>query len=164
MPSPIISIIAAMAHHRVIGIRNELPWDLPEDMAHFRKTTQQKPVVMGRKTFESIGKPLPGRKNIIITRDPQWSFPGCLTVHSLEEAIKAGEGFPEIMIIGGAQIYKEALSKAHKLYLTFIDMEVEGDAFFPPWNEKEWRECARQHFSPSSERPGFDIVEYEYCA
>lgn len=139
----IISLIAAMSRNKVIGKDNKLPWKLPADMKRFRELTSGKPVIMGRKTFESIGKPLPNRKNIIITRDRNYKRDGCIIVHSAKDALKAaGDG--DVMIIGGAQIYAEFLPKANKMYLTFIDADFEGDAYFPEYNEDEWKEMNRE--------------------
>ena len=135
-----ISLIAAMARHRVIGKDNGLPWRLPADLKHFKTVTLGKPVIMGRKTFESIGKPLPGRTNIVVTRDPAFAAEGCDIAHSLDAAIAAAGDVPEAMIIGGANLYAQALPRATRLYLTLIDVEVEGDAWFPDYNKDEWRE------------------------
>lgn len=135
-----ISLIAAMGRNRVIGKDNSLPWSLPVDMKHFHDLTTGKPVIMGRKTFESIGKPLPDRTNIIITRDTNYKAENCIVVHSTDEALKAAEGNEEVMIIGGAQIYKEFLSKANRIYLTIIDSDFEGDVYFPEYNIEEWEE------------------------
>jgi len=136
-----ISIIAAMADDRVIGIENRLPWKLPNDMKWFRQQTMGKPIVMGRKTFESFGaKPLPGRTNIIITHDKTYKAADCIVVHSIEDAINAAGEVEEIMIIGGASFYEQMLPKTERLYLTFVHMQVSGDAWFPEWNEDEWRE------------------------
>ena len=140
----IISIIAAMDKNRVIGKDNSLPWKLPEDMKRFKKLTSNKPVIMGRKTFESIGKALPNRKNIIITRDKKYKAQGCIVVHSVDEALKAAKENEEAMVMGGAQIYKEFLPLANKMYLTFIDKNFEGNAYFPEYSKKEWKEVKRE--------------------
>lgn len=138
-----ISLIAALGKNNVIGNKNRLIWNIPSDMKRFRELTSGKTVVMGRKTFESIGKPLPKRKNIIITRDRNYRVEGCIVVHSLEDALKnAGDG--EVMIMGGAQIYAEFLTHADKLYLTMIEKEFEGDAYFPEYDESEWEEISRE--------------------
>ena len=142
----IISLIAAMSRNRVIGKNNTLPWKLPEDMERFREITLGKPVVMGRKTFESIGKPLPKRLNIIITRDKNYRQDGCIVVHSADEALKAAKGSEEIMVIGGEQIFKEFLPKADKMYLTFIDEDFEGDAYFPEYNKHDWKEVKKEEY------------------
>lgn len=129
-----ISIIAALGKNRVIGKDNELLWPIPDDLKRFKEITTGHPVIMGSKTYESIGKPLPNRTNIVITRDKNYKAPGTFIAHSLEEAFeKAGGG--EIFVIGGAQIYSLALPHADKLYLTLIEDEKEGDAFFPDYSE-----------------------------
>src|SRR3989338_8105608 len=143
----IISLIAAMDKNRVIGKDNSLPWKLPEDMKRFRGITKGKPVIMGRKTFESIGRPLPDRKNIIITRDRNYKAEGCIVVNSKEEALNAAKGSEEVMIIGGEQIFEEFLPIANKMYLTFIDKEFEGDAYFPEYDNAEWKEISREEHS-----------------
>lgn len=136
-----LSLIVAMSTNRTIGINNSLPWHLPNDLKYFKQATMGKPIVMGRKTFESIGKPLPGRRNIVISRDPSYQAEGIDVVTSLEDAISLGEdiclvnGQEEVMVIGGAQIYELALEKADRLYITHVDANVEGDAFFP---EVDW--------------------------
>ena len=140
----IISLIAAMGKNRVIGKDNSLPWKLPADLKRFRQITLGKPVVMGRKTFESLGKPLPNRKNIVITRDKNYKAEGCIVVHSVENALKAAEGNEEVMVIGGEQIFREVLPIANRMYLTFIDKDFEGDAYFPEYNQKEWKETHRE--------------------
>ena len=139
----IISLIAAMGKNRVIGKDNSLPWKLPEDMKRFKEITSGKPVIMGRKTFESIGRPLPNRLNIIITRDKNYKAEGCIVVHSINEALKAAEGNSEVMIIGGEQIFREFLPMANRMYLTLIDEDFEGDAYFPEYNKNEWKEVHR---------------------
>lgn len=133
-----ISIIAAIGKNRELGKDNKLLWDIPEDMAHFRNITKGKPVIMGRKTFESIGHPLPDRKNIIITNNPSYSAPGCLVVDSLKNALDAVSKTdePEVCIIGGASIYAQALDLADKLYLTIVDKAFDADTFFPEYAER----------------------------
>jgi dihydrofolate reductase len=127
----IISIIAAMSENRVIGRENELPWDIPSDLRRFRELTMGHPIIMGRKTFESIGHALPGRTNIIITEQKDYSADGCVVVHDLHSAISACDGANEVFICGGEAIYREAMPLAHRIYLTIIDEEFDGDAFFP---------------------------------
>ncbi|MDO6637170.1 type 3 dihydrofolate reductase [Pseudoalteromonas carrageenovora] len=131
----IISMIAAMANNRVIGLDNKMPWHLPADLQHFKRVTTGKPVIMGRKTFESIGRPLPGRRNIIITRNNEYSAPGIETVTTPEAALKLVSNVEEVMIIGGGNIYQQFLEKADRLYLTFIDLDVKGDTQFPDYNK-----------------------------
>lgn len=138
-----ISLIAAMAHHRVIGKDNQLPWHLPADLKHFKAITTGKPIIMGRKTFEAIGRPLPHRTNIVLTTHSQWSAPGVTVVNSWDEALLACGDAVEAMVIGGAQLYEQALPKASRLYITFIDAEIDGDAFFPQWELREWVEVER---------------------
>ena len=130
-----IAMIAAMANNRVIGADNAMPWHLPADLAHFKRTTLGKPVIMGRKTYESIGRALPGRLNIVITRDDQYSLEDATVVHSPEEALALAneQDTPEVMIIGGGNIYQQFLPQASTLYLTFIDLDVAGDTQFPDY-------------------------------
>ncbi|MDA0148601.1 type 3 dihydrofolate reductase [Vibrio sp. LaRot3] len=129
----IISMIAAMANDRVIGKDNQMPWHLPADFAWFKRCTMGKPVIMGRKTYESIGRPLPGRTNIVISRDSQLEIEGVVTVTSIEEALQAAGDVEEAMIIGGGAIYAACLPLANKLYVTHIDAKIEGDTQFPAW-------------------------------
>ncbi|MTD41060.1 type 3 dihydrofolate reductase [Erwinia sp. CPCC 100877] len=133
-----ISLIAALAADRVIGMENAMPWNLPADLAWFKRHTLDKPVVMGRRTWESIGRPLPGRQNIVISRSPG-DDPRVTWVRTPEEAISACGEAPEIMIIGGGKIYQHFLPLAQRLYLTHIDAEVEGDTHFPEYEPDEWR-------------------------
>lgn len=139
-----LSIIAALSRNRVIGKDNQLPWRLPADLKHFKSVTLGKPVIMGRKTFESIGKPLPGRDNIVVTRDPKFHADGISVAHSLDDALAQAHDVPEIMLIGGAQLYAESLARAQRLYLTLIHADVDGDAHFPDYDPADWRETARE--------------------
>jgi dihydrofolate reductase len=156
-----LAMIAAQSQNRVIGNNNKLPWYLPEDLKYFKRVTLGKPIIMGRKTFESIGRPLPGRTNIIITRNPDWTHDGAgvRVVHSLQQAIELAEslalvnGFEESLVIGGAEIYALALPQADRLYLTQVHAEVQGDAHFPPLNPAQWREMAREDFSAIEPNP-----------
>ncbi|WP_019277496.1 type 3 dihydrofolate reductase [Vibrio coralliilyticus] len=131
----IISMIAAMAKDRVIGKDNQMPWHLPADFAWFKRCTMGKPVVMGRKTYESIGRPLLGRQNIVISRDANLAIEDVTTVTSIDDAIKAAGDVEEVMIIGGGAIYKACLPQADKLYVTYIDAQIEGDTQFPYWGD-----------------------------
>ena len=135
-----ISIIAAMGRNRAIGYKNTLPWRLPADLQRFKQLTLGHHILMGRKTYESIGRPLPGRTSIIITRQPNFQAEGCLIAHSLDEAITLAQsrGEQEVFIIGGAEIYAQALSIADRMYLTLVDAEPEADAFFPEFDENLW--------------------------
>ncbi len=139
-----ISLIAAMARNRCIGAANKLPWSLPEDLKHFRAVTSGHPVVMGRKTFESIGRVLPNRENVIVSRRFGLAVPGATVVGSLEEALGRFGAQQEIFVIGGAEIYRQALPQAGRLYLTLIGHDVEGDAFFPEWAASDFREVFRE--------------------
>jgi dihydrofolate reductase len=139
-----ISMIAAMTDERVIGIENQLPWKLPNDMKWFRQHTLGKPIIMGRKTFESFGsKPLPDRTNIIITRDESYQANGSVVVHSIEEALQAAGKVDEVMVIGGASFYEQMLPRADRLYLTFVHARIEGDAWFPAIDFSQWQEVQR---------------------
>lgn len=134
-----ISMIAAMAKDRVIGNDNQMPWHLPADFAWFKRCTLGKPVIMGRKTYDSIGRPLPGRQNIVISRDPTLKIEGVDCVTSIDRAIQLVSDHKELMIIGGGSIYQACLEIANCLYLTYIDLDVEGDTRFPDWGEG-WKE------------------------
>ena len=127
-----------MAENRVIGDRNRLPWHLPADLKRFRALTWGKPLLMGRKTHESIGKPLPGRMNLVLTRDPDYRAPGCVVVHSLDRALSEAGTAPELMVIGGAEVYAALLPQATRLYLTTIHRVYAGDVFFPPLETRAW--------------------------
>ncbi|MCF5765367.1 type 3 dihydrofolate reductase [Aeromonas veronii] len=136
-----ISMIAAMAHDRVIGKDNQMPWHLPADLANFKRVTLGKPVLMGRKTFESIGRPLPGRRNLVISRNPDYQAEGIEVVGSVEAALAllAGSSVEELMVIGGGHLYAEMLPSADCLYLTRIDLAVEGDTRFPAFDDGQWQ-------------------------
>ncbi|MEO7531354.1 MAG: dihydrofolate reductase [Sediminibacterium sp.] len=137
----LISLIVAASINNVIGKNNQLLWSLPNDMKFFKNTTWAMPVLMGRKTFESLGKPLPGRLNVVITRQTGWKPDGAMIVHSLADAIKAAAtaDYREAFVIGGGEIFKEALTLADKIYMTRVDAELEGDAFFPVINSDQWK-------------------------
>ena len=141
----IISIIVAMAKNRAIGIKNKLPWDMPADLKHFHDATVGKPIIMGQKTFESIGRILPKRTNIVLTLDKGFSFPGVKIAYSIDEAIEIAKetGAQEAMICGGESIYRQFLDLADRLYLTVIDTEIDGDAFFPEIDFNKWKEVKR---------------------
>jgi len=139
-----VVIIAAVASNGVIGHRNRMPWHLPEDLRRFRQLTLGHAVIMGRRTFESIGGPLAGRENIVITRSPDWTRSDCHAAHSLEAAIAAVREPQDAFVIGGAQIYALALPLASRLYMTEIERDFEGDAFFPEFDRSQWREAARE--------------------
>lgn len=146
-----MSLIAALSRNHVIGQNNALPWHLPDDLKHFKALTLGKPVIMGRKTFESIGKPLPKRRNIILTRNPHYSAKGCEVVHDLPTALKLTEDEREVMIIGGEKIFTLALPLANTLFLTLIHQEIEGDAYFPEWDPAQWVESEREEHPADAE-------------
>lgn len=139
-----LSAIVAMSENRVIGRNNQLPWHLPADLSHFKKITLGNPIVMGRKTFLSIGRPLPGRRNIVISRDAQFQAAGCEIFHSPNEALTALNTSAEVFIIGGATLFQELLPKLQSLYLTIIHANITGDVYFPEIDVTQWQEIARE--------------------
>jgi dihydrofolate reductase len=139
-----IAIIAAVARNGVIGSGSRMPWHLPDDLKRFRRLTLGHAVIMGRRTFESIGKPLAGRTNIVVTRSSDWTRPGCHAAHSLEAALAAVREREDAFVIGGAEIYALALPVARRLYMTEIKCDFEGDAFFPEFDRSRWREISRE--------------------
>lgn len=151
-----ISIVVAMDKNKVIGKDNQLPWHLPADLAFFKKITMGKAIVMGRKTYESIGKPLPGRQNIILTRNKDYAALGCTVIHSVDDifALEQKET-NEICVIGGAEIFKEVLAVADRLYITMIDNEFSGDTYFPPYDETDWALITREK-GPKDEKNPYD--------
>jgi dihydrofolate reductase len=150
-----ISIVVAMSSNSLIGRDGDLPWHLSADLQHFKSITMGKPVVMGRLTYESIGRPLPGRENIVLTRDIEYKAEGCTIVHDLEQITSRCSYTEEIMIIGGAQLYIETIPLANKLFITEVHAELDGDIFFPDFDRKQWREIERQHFD-ADEKNDFD--------
>lgn len=147
-------MIAAMANHRVIGKDNQMPWHLPADLAHFKRVTLGKPVIMGRKTFESIGRPLPGRRNIVISSNPDFSAAGIEIVSSPEKALAQVSECDEVMIIGGGHIYQTFLPMAERLYLTFIDLNVIGDTQFPDYESAaNWQQIEITCNDPDDKNP-----------
>lgn len=139
-----LSQIVAIGRNRVIGAGNSLPWRLPDDLAHFKRLTLGKPVLMGRKTWESLGRPLPGRDNLVITRNPGYHAAGARVFASLDTALAACSDAPEIMLIGGAELYAQTLPICDRLYLTEVDAAPDGDAFFPALDPADWRETAAE--------------------
>ena len=161
MPKPIISLIAAMANNRVIGKDNQMPWHLPADLGHFKTITLGKPIIMGRKTYESIGRPLPGRKNIVISRNPDYSIEGCETALCLDEAIALVKDVEEVMIIGGGHLYAQTLPQADRLYLTFIDLDVDGDTQFPQFEHLKLTEVKREKHHKDEKNPhDYQFVDF----
>ncbi|MBT0665425.1 dihydrofolate reductase [Geobacter pelophilus] len=153
-----ISIIAAVARNRIIGWHGGIPWDIPADRHRFRELTMGHTLIMGRKTFESIGRPLPGRRCVVISRNPDYAAPGCQVVGSVAEALALGNESEELFIAGGAEIYSEVLPFAQRLYLTVIDIEVEGDTRFPEIPEGAFCEVRRE---PLAVAPAATLVVYE---
>lgn len=145
-----MSLIVAVSRTGVIGLDNKLPWHLPDDLQYFKSVTMGKPLVMGRKTYDSIGRPLPGRTNIVITRDVSWCAPGVEVATSLDDALSlarkacADSGVDEVMVIGGEQIYRMTIAVADRLYVTEVDTEIAGDAFFPTIDNKQWQRTSVQ--------------------
>lgn len=154
-----ISLIVAHDKNYVIGYENGMPWHLPGDLQYFKEMTMGKPIIMGRKTFESIGRPLPGRRNIVITRNDQYTAEGIETVSSLDAALALVKDVPEIMVIGGAQIFEQALSMADKLYITLIDHEFKGDTYFPRYDG--WRLTSSQEAIDSGQGYTFRYCIFE---
>mgnify|MGYP003630031056 CR=1 FL=1 len=163
-----LSLIAAVAENGVIGRDNALPWHLPGDLPYFKRVTMGKPIVMGRKTYASIGRPLPGRSNIVISRDDSFTAAGCRAAGSLQAALElatglAGEeGVDEVIVIGGAQVYAAALPLAQRIYLTEVHARVDGDAFFPPVDWSLWRESSRERHAAAGSNPyAYSFVVYD---
>lgn len=154
-----ISIIVAMSKNRVIGVKNSLPWHISEDLKRFKRLTTGYPIIMGRKTFESIGKPLPERRNIVISRNQNLKVQDIEVVKSIEDALKICSSENLIYIIGGEQIYNLAMPYANNIHLTEVNKEVEGDAFFPEFDKKEWKEIAREN-SKDFIDTSYSFVEY----
>lgn len=150
----LISLIVAMAENRVIGRGNQMPWHLPADLRHFKAVTLDKPVIMGRKTFQSIGRPLPGRRNIVISRNINWLAEGVECVSSLDAALQLVTGVAEAMIIGGGQLYREALPLAQRLYLTHIQLSVtDADTWFPDYTGYQWQVLQEEQHEPDEKNP-----------
>lgn len=149
-----ISLVVAMDRMRAIGAGGTLPWHLPADLRHFREITMGKPIIMGRRTHDSIGRALPGRRNIVVTRNREWPAPaGCEVAHSLEEALALAGAASEVMVIGGAALYRCALPLAQRIYLTEVQAEVGGDVHFPPLDAGAWRETARVQRAADERNP-----------
>lgn len=153
-----LSIIVAMATNRTIGINNSLPWRIPDDLKHFKALTMGHHMIMGRKTFDSIGKPLPGRTTVVVTRNRDLKIDGCIVVHSLQEAIDACAVDDQPFIVGGAELYAQALPLTQMLYVTEIQTDVAGDAHFPEFDRSEWVEETRERHSQQAPQP----LEYHF--
>ncbi len=152
----IVSLVVAMDRKRAIGLNGDLPWRLSSDLQYFKSITMGKPIIMGRKTYESIGRPLPGRRNIVISRNPLFEAPGCDVSTSLEAGIALVDDVPEVMIIGGATLYVEALHLAQRLYITEVDAVVEADTWFPVLDPFDWSETSRESHT-ASDKNDFDF-------
>ena len=160
--TPRISLIAALADNRVIGKDNRLLWHLPADLQHFKQLTLHKPIVMGRKTWESLPGLLPQRAHIVISRNPDYRAPGCILAPSPKAAIRAAGAVPEIMVVGGAAIYRHMLPLADRLYLTLVHESFPGNARFPQWDPAQWRETGREDFPADDKNPySFSFVTLE---
>ena len=159
----ILSMIVAHADNRIIGKDNDMPWHLPADLAYFKKTTLGKPVVMGRKTYESIGRPLPGRQNIVISRDASYQAEGIETATSVEQALALAGDVEEVMVIGGGAIYAHCLPAAQRLYITHIEAKIDGDTQFPAYElEQQWQKVASQkQFADEKNQYNLDFCIYE---
>lgn len=162
MTSPIITLIAARARNGVIGRNSQMPWKIASEQAHFKRVTMGHPIVMGRKTWESIGRALPGRRNIVVTRDRAYTATGAEVAGSLDDALLLAGNVEQVFIIGGAQLYAAAMPRASRVLLTEIDADFDGDTFMPALDRKQWHEITRENHPPTSERVfGYSFVVYE---
>ena len=159
-----VSLIVAMAENRVIGNAGELPWRLPTDLAYFKRITMGKPVLMGRKTWEAIGRALPGRKNIVVTRNQAFAAEDAVVVHSLDAALDLVGSAEEVMVIGGEEIYRLALARADRIYLTEVNLVPAGDARFPDLDPAEWREASRENHGSQGGAPAHSFVVLDRVA
>lgn len=152
-----VSLIVAMAQNGIIGRGNALPWRLSEDLKRFKAATLGKPILMGRRTFESIGRALPGRVNLVLTRDRAWSAPGVIVVHSVEEALAQAGAASELMVIGGADVYRQVMPFARRIYLTHVHAEVRGDTYFPAFDPSQWVDVACEA-RPADEKNEYPVT------
>lgn len=156
-----LTLIAAMSENRVIGRDNDLPWHLPRDLKHFKELTKGHHIIMGRRTFQSMGKALPHRTNIVVTTQEDFKAPGCIIVHTLEDAIRKAEGDNQPFIVGGGKIYKQALAYADSIELTIVHAKLEGDTYFPEISEDQWELTKKESHSPDEKHDyGFDFLSY----
>ena len=161
MNKPLLSLVTAMDSNRLIGKNNSLPWHLPADLAFFKQTTLGKPVVMGRKTYVSIGKALPSRQNIVVTRDSNFQAPGCEVARNIDHAISIADEVDEIMLIGGASLYAQTMDRADIIYMTLIHHEFSGDTWFPEINPNYWKLVSRDDFNTDEKNPfPYSFVKY----
>ncbi|NYT65733.1 dihydrofolate reductase [Alcaligenaceae bacterium] len=163
MNSPLVQLVVAYADNRVIGRDNALPWRLPSDLAHFKRTTMGCPIIMGRNTWESLGRPLPGRPNLVVTRNPAYPASGATTYASLDDALAACKDAAKVCVIGGQQLFDLALTIADEVVATEIHADVDGDTYFPPLDSTIWQETSRQPQMPENGL-AFDFVVYERIA
>ncbi|MFT5504549.1 MAG: dihydrofolate reductase [Gammaproteobacteria bacterium] len=161
MNKPELSIVCAMDKKNLIGSNNQLPWRMPADLKFFKETTMGKPIIMGRKTWQSIGRPLPGRKNIVISRNPDFFAEGATVMQNMESAMALIDDAPEAMLIGGATLYEQTLDQVDNLFITEIDHEFDGDTWFPEISTLIWKECWRKNHSADSVNPHpYSFVKY----
>jgi dihydrofolate reductase len=159
---PRVNLIVAWARGGVIGRAGALPWHLPEDLRRFKQITLGHPMIMGRRTWDSIGRPLPGRRSIVVSRNPDWSAAGCETAPGLAQALALCAGVPEVFVIGGAQLYEHALPLAGRLFVTDIDADFEGNVRFPPLDLSRWRRIGSERLEPTPQRPyAVDFMVFE---
>jgi dihydrofolate reductase len=163
-PLPNLAIIAALADNRVIGRDNQLPWHLPADLAHFKRLTMGKPIIMGRHTWESLPGLLPHRTHIVVTRDRDYRVQGGFVVHSISQAVEFAGDAEEIMVVGGANLYAQTIPLASRMYLTYVHQWVEGDSLFPDYEQAEWCETARERHAADERNPfAYSFVTLERC-
>ena len=161
MTAPSITLIAARARNGVIGRNNQMPWKIPGEQAYFKKMTMGHPIVMGRKTWESIGRALPGRRNIVVTRNQSYSAPGAEVAGSLDQALALAGNAEQVFVIGGAQLYADAMPRACRILLTEIDADFDGDTLMPSL-DRTWRETSREHHAPTGDQAfAYAFVVYE---
>jgi len=157
-----LAIIVATDEGGLIGRNNDLPWKLSADLQYFRKVTMGKPLIMGRRTHESIGRPLPGRENIIISRDLTYQAEGCTVTHSIQQALDACADSPEVMVMGGASLYMQCLPLADTLYLTQVQAKLKGDTWFPEWDKQQWQEVSKEtHLADEKNEYPYSFIVYE---
>ncbi len=162
MTAPIITLIAARARNGVIGRNNQMPWRIPGEQAYFKRMTMGHPIVMGRKTWESIGRPLPGRRSIVVTRNRAYTATGADVVGTLDDALLLASAADEVFVIGGGQLFAEAMPRAKRMLLTEIDADFDGDTFMPAPDRAQWRETRRERHPPAGDRTfGYSFVVYE---
>jgi dihydrofolate reductase len=157
-----VSLVVAAAKNNVIGRDGELPWHLPDDLRHFKRLTTGKPVIMGRRTFESIGSPLPDRHNIVMTRDPDYGAADCDVVTSVGDALKLAGDETEVMVIGGGQVYRDFLPRADRIYLTRVQAEIDGDTYFPEIDPSDWKMVSSEHHDADEKHAyAFEMMVFE---